>query len=293
MAKPSGSELTRFEKVAVSLFRFANETPSIKRAQTMFHDQFTRRWVALTVCNRLFVDGLETVHALAPDRGVLLCSNHRSFFDMYVTMLVLFHNKVSWLKRVYFPVRSDFFYETPAGVFLNAAIGGGTMYPPIFRDRSRAPLNDDAVARISRFLGERGSLVGMHPEGTRNKTNDPYTLLPSQPGIGQMVLRGKPIVLPMFINGLNNDFAAQTRMNWRAGTHVLDPVILTFGEPVDYDEFTKTTPRLALYKRSADRIHEHLHDLGQHEKKLRAQIVARELDGDPRWHRWRPVNGVG
>ncbi len=293
MAKPSSPDLTRFESAALSLFRFANETRSMKRAQTVFHDTFTRRWVGLTVCNRLFVDNLEIVHALAPDRGVLLCSNHRSFFDMYVTMLVLFHNKVSWARRIYFPVRSDFFYETPLGVFLNAAIGGGTMYPPIFRDPAKAALNDDAVARINRFLGERGSCVGRHPEGTRNKTDDPYTLLPAQPGVGQMVLQPKPIVLPMFINGLTNDFAGQTRMNWRDGSHVLDPVILVFGDPVDYSDFTAKKPRFTLYKRVADRIHKRIHDTGQREKKLREQIVARELDGDPRWHRWRAINGVG
>jgi len=271
------------ERTALALMRMSNERPLLKKLQWPFHRYLSQNWVNLAIGPRIFVDHPERVLDLGPDRGVLLCANHRAFFDLFVTMLVLFRMRCPWLERVYFPVRSNFFYETPIGVLMNYAIGGATMYPPIFRDRAKSAFNDDALARIARFLGQPGTVVGVHPEGTRNKTDDPYTLLPAQPGIGQMALRGKPIVVPMFINGVSNDFFAEVRHTWRRDTHLTDPVILTFGEPLDYGEFLTKKPRLALYKRCADKINAAITELGQREKQLRARIVARELDDDPRW----------
>jgi 1-acyl-sn-glycerol-3-phosphate acyltransferase len=157
------------------------------------------------------------------------------------------------------------------------------MYPPIFRDRAKAAWNDDALDRLKRFLGERGTIVGMHPEGTRNKTDDPYTLLPAQPGVGQIVLHAKPIVVPMFIHGHGNDFIGAITTSWKREAHVREPIIMTFGEPMDYSEFLAKKPRVALYKQVADKINAAIAALGDRERELRAQITGRELNGDPRW----------
>jgi len=291
--KPSQSVLTRMERASLAITRFTNERPGLKRLQKPYHRYFTQQWVNMVIGRRVFVDNADKMLGLGPDRGVLLCSNHRSFFDMYITMLALFRMRCDWIERIYFPVRSNFFYETPIGLFMNYAIGGSTMYPPIFRDRSKSAFNDDALARIARFLGERGTVVGVHPEGTRNKTDDPYTLLPAQPGIGQMALQGKPIIVPMFINGVSNDFFADVKLAWQRDTHLTAPIIMTFGDPLEYSELTAKKPRLALYKRCADKINAAITELGQRERALRAQILARELDHDPRWFWPSHHNGHG
>jgi 1-acyl-sn-glycerol-3-phosphate acyltransferase len=291
MDEESSPDLNRFERAAVSLLRFANETPA-KRLQKPFHQYFSRHWVYLTIARRVFVDRIERLLDLNPDRGVLLCSNHRSFFDMYITMLAMFTYKCEWIERIYFPVRSNFFYERPIGMFLNLAVGGGAMYPPIFRDPAKSAHNADALDRLKQFLSLRGTIVGMHPEGTRNKTDDPYTLLPAQAGVGQILLHAKPICLPMFINGVGNDFLGDIRVNYTRGAHIEHPVILTFGEPMDYSEFTAKKPRIALYKKSADKINEAIAALGPRDKQLREQIRNRELDHDPRWLHRTHKNGA-
>ncbi len=278
-------ELSPTERFAIALGRAANESAPGRRAQMLFHDYFTRRWVNLAIGRRVYLDNIEAFVELNPDRGVMLCANHRSFFDMYVAMLSIFKRECRWFNSIVFPVRSEFFYERPLGVVMNMAIGGGTMYPPIFRDRKRAAYNDDAIERLKQLVTRPGAVVGMHPEGTRNKGDDPYKLLPAQPGAGQIALQAKPIVMTYFMNGLTNAFVKEVRHAYRPGTHRTDPVILTFGtEPVDYSDLAAKKPRLALYKKTSDRIMANIAALGERERELRDRIVSGDIgDDDPGW----------
>ena len=134
------------------------------------------------------------------------------------------------------------------------------------------------------MLEQPGTLVGMHPEGTRGKGPDPYELLRAQPGIGQVVLRAKPIVMPVFINGVQNDFLFESFRNYKPGMRKERPVIIVFGEPMDYSEFTAKKPRVALYKKCADRIREEILKLTEREKQIRAACAAGAIsDDDPNW----------
>ena len=94
------------------------------------------------------------------------------------------------------------------------------------------------------FLAERlkspQTLVGIHPEGTRNKNDDPYELLPAEPGFGRVVLHARPIVIPIFINGLSDNPAEEARRNFGRDR----PVIVVYGDPVDMSEFDGVDPRL-------------------------------------------------
>lgn len=278
--------LTRTERSALALGRFFNERPGPKRLQHAVLTHLCANWIHLGVGRRIYVDGLAATLQLAPERGVLIAVNHRSFFDLWVTMMPLFIQRPlpSWLQRVCFPVRSNFFYERPLGMLVNHVTGLGCMYPPIFRDASKAALNDDAIARLKHFLAERGSAVGMHPEGTRGKGADPYQLLPAQPGIGQIVLHAKPLVIPVFINGLTNDFLLELRKTLVDCVQPqTDPVVLVFGAPVDYEDLLAQRPRLALYKRAADRIHEAIRGCADRERELRALMERGQLDDAPGW----------
>jgi len=279
-----GPQLSRFEEVALKIGRWTNETPSIKRFQETFAQSVTRPWVRNAVNRRLYVDGIDWLVAHRPDRGLLLASNHRSFFDQYIASLCLAEAGVDWAKNRYFPVRATFFYEKPTGVLINMLVGGGAMYPPIFRDRSKAELNRDAVERLVGFLQDPQTLVGMHPEGQRNKGDDPYALLRAQPGVGELVLRAKPMVVPLFIGGLGNDFVEQLKLNYREDVRRTDPIILCFGKPLDYSQFLDKPPRMTLYKRCADHVLEAIRELGEREREIRAKCLSGEIGvDDPNW----------
>ncbi|MCZ7679658.1 MAG: 1-acyl-sn-glycerol-3-phosphate acyltransferase [Sandaracinaceae bacterium] len=147
--------------------------------------------------------------------SVILVANHRSFFDFYVVSAMIYW-RTRLPRRVLFPVRADFFYDHPAGVALNFVIANMAMFPPVLRDPKRRAFNRYSVARCVAELATPGTVMGLHPEGTRNKGDDPYSLLPAQPGVGQVVL-GAPRarVFPVFLHGVTNDIFAELADNWR------------------------------------------------------------------------------
>jgi 1-acyl-sn-glycerol-3-phosphate acyltransferase len=257
--------LARFERASFELVHRLNTTPTTKRALGLYLRTFGAAWVYVGTRHLLRVHGLEELRHLAPDRSVLLVSNHRSFFDQYVISSVLFR-QAQLPRNIYFPVRADFFYERPLGLFINALIAGFAMYPPIFRQPEKKEFNRYCLDRVVALLRESGNLVGIHPEGRRNKGDDPYTLLPAQPGVGKIVYEARPVVVPCFINGLGNDIVRQLDGNFRKYGPAINVV---FGAPLDLDHFYRQPNRLAVHKRLADALLEAVGRLGNQERRLR------------------------
>ena len=205
--------LTRVEKLALRFAELANEDRRGKWLQTRFLRGVSYVWVRAALAQPDVRRGLDDLmRADRPDTGVMLVSNHRSFFDQYAMLLACYMGPVPWSKRLYFPVRSNFFYDQPLGIAVNALVAGGAMYPPIYRQAERRALNDEALDKMVEILRTPGNVLGMHPEGTRGKGDDPYTFLPAQPGVGKLALIGKPVVIPAFILGLGNNIGRGHRV---------------------------------------------------------------------------------
>jgi len=153
-------------------------------------------------------------------------------------------------------------------VLVNLIIGGGRMFPPFFREASKAEFNKWALKRVVDELHKGKVLVGYHPEGTRNKNADPYEPLPAQPGVGKLVMDTWPIVVPAFIQGLSNDIVADVAGNFR-GTK---QVVAVFGEPIDLTPFRAYGNRLSSHKRIADALLKRIYELGEEERKYRATL---------------------
>lgn len=284
MESPASSELTAVERLARSIGRVANESSLGKKLQTAFLRGVSFNWVRRALSRRTLAQGLDELLEITPARGVLLVSNHRSFFDQYALLCAVYMGPVPWARRLYFPVRSNFFYDHPAGLLINLAVTGAAMYPPVYRETERRALNDQALEQIRTFLQQPGSIVGIHPEGTRGKGPDPYKFLPAQPGVGKMALAARPTVIPLFINGLGNDFLEDVRRNFDRGARRNAPVIAVFGKPLDYSEFTQEKPRPTLYKKCSDFFMAEIGKLAEIEKQLRQQCADDQIsDDDPRW----------
>lgn len=283
--EPSPFEaLTTVERAALRIAKLANERPAAKRLQQRYLRAISQQVVGFLTGRRIYVHGVERYLSWRPNHGVLLASNHRSFFDQYILMLALYEAGAEFADRVYFPVRSNFFYDNPLGPVLNLLIGGGAMYPPIFRNAKLTELNKRALEGLRDALAMPGTVVGIHPEGTRGKGPNPYELLKAQPGIGQIVLQGKPVVVPIFQLGLTNDFGHDVRANFMPGVRHADPIILVFGEPVDYSDLAAKKPRPVLYKLAADRINAEVERLGDTEREIRARCARGEIDdSDAGW----------
>jgi 1-acyl-sn-glycerol-3-phosphate acyltransferase len=278
------AELTRIEKLALRFGEMANESASGKWLQNRFLRGISYAWVRAAIANRMLVEGLEDLRALHPPSGVMFVANHRSFFDQYCMLLACFMGPVPWAKRLYFPVRSNFFYDQPLGIVVNAAIAGGAMYPPIYRQAERRARNDEALEKMVELLAGKGNVLGMHPEGTRGKGDDPYQMLPAQPGVGKVALIGKPTVIPAFILGLGNKITEDIRLNFSASARKEHAVFTVFGPPIDYSDLLAEKPRPTLYKKTADRFMAEIKKLSVREREIRADIASGRIGpDDPRW----------
>jgi 1-acyl-sn-glycerol-3-phosphate acyltransferase len=148
---------------------------------------------------------------------------------------------------------------------INALVGGWSMYPPIFREPSKRAFNRYSLDEIASILRTPGTLVGVHPEGTRNKGPDPYALLPAQPGAGRIAIASRAVVIPAFILGMSNQLADTLWANWRGRR----PVIAVFGAPLDLEDFYADGDRPTIQKRAADRMREAIRLLSERERALR------------------------
>ncbi len=261
------AHLGGFERFAFRLVRLVNRRA--KGIFTFYQQQLLGIAFEACIGRTIVAEGLQHVRALSPDRPVLLVSNHRSFFDFFTLSTVLY-KRAGFGRRIYFPVRANFFYDNPLGLLINGFIGGFSMYPPIFRDRKKLALNRASIDETARLLREPGTLVGIHPEGTRGKGPDPYELLPAQPGVGRALVRSDPVVLPVFLLGLGNSLWKTFWNNWTERR----PIFVVFGEPIDVSDLRAEGDRPTVHKRIADRIAAVLRGLGERERTLREKSGA-------------------
>ncbi len=244
---------------------------ALQRHAQPFTERYLRTvgaaWMTLGSKHMMHPVGIERLKGLKFDDGILLCSNHRSFFDLYM-LTVLLHRMTELRQPVLCPVRADYFYTRPDGLLVNLLVGGGRMFPPFFRDPAKAEFNKWALERVVAELHRGRVVVGFHPEGTRNKNADPYTPLPAQPGVGKIIMESWPIVVPAFIHGLSNNIVDDVVGNF-LGTK---RVVAVFGAPLDLSPFKKMTNRLASHKRIADALTKRIYELGEEERTVRATL---------------------
>jgi len=228
-------------------------------------------WILIATYNLMNVFGIENVERTDPDRPLLLVANHRSFFDMYTVSSVLFRRTRRPI-RLFFPVRARFFYDRFLGWFVNLVMGWWSMYPPFFReDPAKREFDRFSLRRLIQICSSgRGTIVGFHPEGKRNLNDDPYELLPGQPGIGTVIRSAKPQVVPVFIAGLGNDLPKQILGNWRGG----EKVRIWFGSEIDLSDFYERPDRLRTHKEIADFLMAKIAELGKKDR----EVFSRDKD---------------
>ncbi len=226
-------------------------------------------WIRFSTYNLMRVYGLEHVETASHARPLLLVANHRSFFDLYVVSTILFH-RTKWPKKLFFPVRANFFYESLRGLLVNFVMGWWSMYPPIFAANEKRLFDKYSMRRLTDLCrhGE-GHVIGFHPEGKRNLSSDPYSLLRAQPGIGKIIKDAAPQVIPVFIAGLGNALPRQVLGNWRGGEHIR----VHFGAVLDLSEHLAKADRLRTYKEIADHVMQKIAELGEADRAMQANTL--------------------
>jgi 1-acyl-sn-glycerol-3-phosphate acyltransferase len=271
--EPTSEELailSRFERFAFHLTHLMNQG-RWKRFWTWCQSVFGAGWIHISTYNLMRVYGLENLEAVSRDRPVLLVANHRSFFDMYVVSTTLFRH-TRWRKALFFPVRGRFFYQSFAGMFVNLVMGWWSMYPPFFASGEN-PLPEKrefdkySFRRLTQLCREgAGNVIGFHPEGTRNKSADPYSYLRPQPGVGKLIKDANPQVVPVFIAGLGNNLPSQVLGNWLGG----ELIRIHFGRQLDLSEFIARKDHVRTYKEISEFVMSKIAELGDADRDLQS-----------------------
>jgi 1-acyl-sn-glycerol-3-phosphate acyltransferase len=260
--------LSPFERFAYRLTRRMNRG-AWKRFWTWCQSTMGAGWIHLSTYNIMNVYGLEHIEAASRERPLLLVANHRSFFDMYAVSAMLFR-LTKWRKQLFFPVRGRFFYQSPLGLFVNLVMGWWSMYPPFFATGDHPLPEKRPFDKFSfRLLADLartgpGNVIGFHPEGTRNKNDDPYSFLRAQPGVGKLILEAKPQVIPVFIAGLCNSLPRQVARNWNRE----EVIRIHFGPQIDLRDYVNRADRLRTHKEIADMVMDKIAELAENDKKL-------------------------
>jgi 1-acyl-sn-glycerol-3-phosphate acyltransferase len=270
-SEPSEEEsavLSPFERFAFRLTHRMNQG-RWKRFWTWCQRVFGAGWIHISTYNLMNVYGLEHIEDADRTKPILLVANHRSFFDMYTVSTALFRN-TKWRKQLFFPVRGRFFYQSFAGLFVNLIMGWWSMYPPFFASGENPIPEKRAFDKYSmRLLAElcrhgAGNVIGFHPEGTRNKSANPYSYLPGQPGVGKLIKDASPQVIPVFIAGLGNNLPKQVLGNWTGG----EQIRIHFGPRLDLAEQLAKPDRIRTYKEIGDFVMSKIAELGEQDRKL-------------------------
>lgn len=260
--------LSRFERFAFRVTHRMN-LGRWKRFWTWCQSIFGAGWIHLSTYNLMRVYGLQHIEAVDHSRPILLVANHRSFFDLYVVSTTLFR-KTAWQKQLFFPVRARFFYQSIPGMLVNLIMGWWSMYPPFFAGGDK-PIPEKrefdkySFRRLTQLCREgAGNVIGFHPEGTRNKSSDPYSYLRPQPGVGKLIKDASPQVIPVFIAGLGNRLGKQVMGNWTGGPKIR----IHFGRQLDLAELIAKKDDRRTHKEIGEFVMSKIAELGEEDKLL-------------------------
>jgi 1-acyl-sn-glycerol-3-phosphate acyltransferase len=271
--------LSPFERTSFELADFLAR-PNLSVLSKAWNSAFMGGLIYSCGGRRFNIQGLEHLAPFGKKDSVLLVANHRSFFDFFSISAILYW-RTRLTKRIFFPVRQNFFYDHPAGPFVNAVMSGMRMFPPIMRDKEKRPFNQYVLARCIEELNREdiGTVLGLHPEGTRNKGDDPYSFLPAQPGVGRVALGAtRAYIIPVFALGMGQSILGEMKMN--ALTPHDHPVDMYFGAPLDFSDLRSKANMVTTQKRAADRCLDAIKTLAERQRRDAAIRVGRDPDAD-------------
>ncbi|MCL7363957.1 MULTISPECIES: lysophospholipid acyltransferase family protein [Streptomyces] len=186
----------------------------------------------LRVVFRPRIEGLDHV----PDSGAaIVAGNHLSFSDHFLMPAVL-------KRRITFLAKAEYFTGPGLKGRLTAFFFRSAGQIPV--DRSGKEAGQAAIREGLGVLG-RGELLGIYPEGTRSHDGRLYK---GKVGVAVMALRAGVPVVPCAMIGT---FEAQP-----PGRKIprLHPVVIRFGEPLDFSRYAGMEGEKAVLRAVTDEI---------------------------------------
>ena len=225
--------LTWIQRLAIRIGARLNRPGLARKINVWWGKVFTCSVLYRLTGHRWRNHNIEILELIDDDTPLLIVSNHRTFFDMYVGITALrYATKYRIGTPAFFPVRAPFFYDRLLGIFMNVLFSGGSMWPPIFRGEQRGELNPVSLKIIDAQLTLDGVCLGFHPEGRRSKSDDPYTLEPPKRGVGDLIQRAddRLVIVPLFISGVSDNIKREIKLRKKKYGES-DPIHFYWGQP--------------------------------------------------------------
>jgi 1-acyl-sn-glycerol-3-phosphate acyltransferase len=255
--------LSPFERRAFTLVERMNRG-AWKRFWVFCQRHINARWIGWLARPQLQVFGLEHVARTTSDRPLLLVANHRSVFDLIVVTEVLFR-RLDRPMQINFPIRGRGYYQSVTGVLLNFVAGFWAMFPPLFALPTHAVFDRYSLELLIALCREGpGNVIGIHPEGGRNRDPDPYTFRKLQPGTGRIIHAARPQVIPVFVAGLSNSLPHQIANLWRRR----EPIRVHFGPEPDLSSMLSQPAKGSTYKAITERVMDEVRRLAEDDRAL-------------------------
>ncbi len=259
------ASLSRNERLTFEIGHFLAR-PELAPLSTAWTSVITGGVIWTCGGRRLNVVGLENVLGFGKQDSFVVVANHRSFFDFFIISAILYW-RTGVSKRMFYPTRGTFFYDSPLGTAVNLFMSAGRMFPPVLREKEKRSFNRYSLDRCIKELNTPGTVLALHPEGTRNKGDDPYKLLPAQPGAGRLALAGKPTI-PVWIAGMTNSLGREFVHNWsNPDPH---PIDVYFGAPVKVADLEPKVSSLRAQVQAGERCIEAIRALGNEQRAHRS-----------------------
>ncbi|MGI6453847.1 MAG: lysophospholipid acyltransferase family protein [Syntrophomonadaceae bacterium] len=173
---------------------------------------------------------IEGLHKL-PNKGpVIVAANHVSNWDPIVVAVAL-------KRQIHFMAKAQLF-DIP---LLGAILTRVNAFPVRRGTADRA-----AIRRALEILGE-GQVLGIFPEGTRNKTGD----IKAQSGVAMIALKAGAPVLPVACVGTRHLIPC----GWRK------PFIIRVGDPIYFENYKDRKMNSALLEEASTEVMEKINSL--------------------------------
>lgn len=148
------------------------------------------------------INGLENI----PDKPYILAGNHISLMDIPFLIVALEDD-------IHFMAKKELFSNKISN-YIFSRMGAFPM------DRKSVDLTS---LKESLFILKNNQVLGIFPEGTRNKTDD--LILPFKPGVSNLSIKTNSLIVPFGING---------KYKFRSG------IKLNIGKPIDVRNIKKS-----------------------------------------------------
>ncbi len=263
--------LSRTEDLNVRLVEAWHSVRALSKLSNWLSRHVANREFELFLSNILQDHHFERLQKGNYDNGVLVCANHRNYVDN-IALAIRSMKHIPYDVRLLAPARTEGLFDKPWGIFLNLFGTFMSMYPPVVRNSRGAMWGKRVIEILIDLLNRGRATVFIHPEGGRNKGNDPYDLLPAKPGLGKIIHQTKADVFPVFLQGFPRSPKAMFRANHQRGARPLVHAVM--GEPIDFSAERAMPASPDLYREIGRRLMEAIVALSVEEREIRRSLEA-------------------